>query len=119
MRALALLLGRSLALLFALELADVPIICPEERAGEETRSAPPALTATSLGGTASVQVPDCPGNPEQSETDCSCPCHSVFQAAVQPDLADARVWIGLSSSSPARPLNLRDGAIDHPPQNLL
>ena len=113
MRALVLSPGRCLTLFLALQLADVPILCPEAQGASSTEMASP------FSATASIQPPDGARNPGQNETVCACPCHSVFQAARQPDLLDARIWIRFLIASAARPLSERDGKLDHPPQNFL
>lgn len=109
------LLGRILALCFALELMDVPAACPDEW---QPRAASTALAFSAMvSDTASTRLL-APAHLDPMGQDCGCPCHQTFGSkAVQALPPPARLCevppLGRRSSSPPPPNDLR-----HPPQNL-
>lgn len=110
------LLGRILALCFALELMDVPAVCPDEwqpraLSGSVTLSA----SILDAGSVVKSLIPSSPGPMGQ---DCGCPCHQTFGKEAVPSLPLPASLCEAPpafdpSSPPPPPHDLR-----HPPQNL-
>ena len=110
------LLGRILALCFALELMDVPAVCPDEWQPKALSGAV-TLSASLLDSGAAVKSM-VPSSSAPLGQDCGCPCHQIFGREAVPalpppaSLFEAPPAFGRSSPPPP-PYDLR-----HPPQNL-
>jgi hypothetical protein len=112
-RRLALLiLARTLAAFLAVQVADTPIFCADERPGGELPSA--SSHATAAAG-------DLHTSPEAPSTDaacCFCPCHLTFDS----ERSVASFAAARPTASPRFPLPAKLAApaqsLDHPPQNI-
>lgn len=110
MRRLASFSGRSLLLFLALAVADVPIICADERPSDEA-SSNAARPVDNLVSTAGASIDD--------GVCCFCPCHSSFRSATASLLPSSGSWAELIASPHARGIPEPLRSLDHPPQNLL
>jgi hypothetical protein len=106
-------LARALAAFLALELADTPIFCADERPGETSG------IVLSHAAPSSVVLDAATIDSAQSDSaTCFCPCHLAFEsespvALLSSEEPRGRAFL-LSTADPtatSRPL-------DHPPQNL-
>lgn len=114
MRALASVLGKLLLLFVVLELADVPLICADERPSDETTQ--PVVRMVDGFDSVTLTSPA----PKMDDGDpCFCPCHSSFRSASASRLPSTGTWVGLTGSPHARGIPGPPRALDHPPQNLL
>jgi len=113
MRRLASFFGRSLLLFLALAVADVPIICADERPSDEVSSHAerPADDLADVKVTADASLDD--------GVCCFCPCHSSFRSATASPLPSSRSSIELIAASGVRGIPGPPRSLDHPPQNLL
>jgi len=114
MRALASLLGRFLLLFLALQVADVPIICADERPSDPISS--PAVRPADDLDSAKVSTP---GASIDDGVCCFCPCHSSFRSATVSQLPSSGSSVELIASPRARGIPEPPRSLDHPPQNLL
>jgi len=114
MRALASVLGKLLVLFLMLQVADVPIICADERPSGEI-SSPAVRSADDL---ASVEL-STPGASIDDGVCCFCPCHSNFRSATTSQLPSSGSSVELIASPRERGIPEPPRSLDHPPQNLL
>ena len=111
------ILGRILALCFALELVDVPVVC-----ADEWETLQPSGVAT-LGSPLSVEHSTLsslvPSGAAAMDQDCGCPCHQTFGKeavpALPPPITMCERFPNSSFSSPPPP----PADLFHPPQNLV
>jgi len=114
MRGVGSFLGRLLLLFLALEVADVPIICADERPSDEisspaVRSADDLTSVKSSTAGASIDDGVC----------CFCPCHLPFRAATASELPTSGSSVQVIASPRVRGIPGPPRSLDHPPQNLL
>lgn len=114
MRDLASFLGRFLLLFLVLGVADVPIICADERPSDEISGS----VVRSADDLASARV-STPGASIDDGVCCFCPCHSSFRTASASELPSSRSSVEVIASPRARGIPGLPHSIDHPPQNLL
>jgi hypothetical protein len=114
MRGLASALGRLLLLFLVLAVADIPILCADERPSDEI-SGPVARSADDL---ASVKL-STPGVNIDNGVCCFCPCHSIFRPATASELPSRRCSVERIVSVRAESIPGPSRSLDHPPQNLL
>ena len=114
MRALASVLGKLLLLFLALQVADLPIICADERPSGEV-SSPATRSADEL---ASMELSTLGASIDDGVC-CFCPCHLNFRAATASELPSSGSSIQLIVSPRVRPIPEPPRSLDHPPQNLL
>jgi hypothetical protein len=106
-----LILARSLAAFLAVQVADTPLFCPDERPVEGFANASHQAPASG----------DFHTTPESSTSDpasCFCPCHLTFDyessVAVVASTEPSEKVSDSTPTDPAAPLH----SLDHPPQNL-
>jgi hypothetical protein len=105
------LLVRALVVLLALEVADTPIFCADERPAPETRDA-------SYSGARSGNLHVLSDSIGDDAVTCFCPCHLTFESEAEYRLASASKPTAVSPLAPSDPPPASSRAIDHPPQNL-
>lgn len=109
----SLLLARFLAYFFIVALADVPVICAEERPGSDTAAG--ASTEIQAAHLDAGYLTDAGTNPSD---DCGCPCHHSFGGSI----VISPLHLTRLSESPAPPAPQRITPPihrpEHPPQNL-
>jgi len=108
---IASILGRGMVLFFALQLTDVPVVCPDEWQFRDA-SSPTALAATTVDAGRVMSA----SGPESSE--CGCPCHHTFGERIPislqpPERLTEAPPAFVRAGPPPPPQDLR-----HPPQNL-
>jgi hypothetical protein len=114
MRGFASVFGRALVLFLGIAVADVPIICADERPCDEISSA----SARPADDLASVEVMKA-GTGSDDGPCCFCPCHSTFRSAEGCELLSSGSSVEQIAPSRARATPGPPRAFDHPPQNLL
>jgi hypothetical protein len=114
MRGIVSFLGRFLLLFLALQVADVPIICVDERPSDEISS--PGVR--SAGDPASLRLSTA-GATIDDGVCCFCPCHLNFRPATASDLLSSGISVQLIASPLVRGIPGPPRSLDHPPQNLL
>jgi hypothetical protein len=104
-------LVRILAAFLAVEVADTPLFCADERPVEDAVA---AVRDAPASGSLQSQA----GSPEESPAFCFCPCHLTFDSegafAVR---ASDRFRPTTSLPGPAEPVAVPH-SLDHPPRNL-
>ena len=109
------LLAKLIACFFIVVLADIPVICAEERPGSETTPA----TATAEIRAVDLDTGYLTVAGTNPSDDCGCPCHHNFGGSI----VFSPLHLTRLSESPARPAPNRITPPiqrpDHPPQNLL
>jgi hypothetical protein len=114
MRGFASILGRALVLFLVIAIADVPIICADERPCDETSRA----SARASDDLASVKIMKA-GTGSDDGPCCFCPCHSTFRSAEGCELPSSGSSVEQIAPSRARATPGQPRSLDHPPQNLL
>lgn len=110
-RLIPVLLVRALGALLALQVADTPIFCADERPAADSEgvshSASPAgnlqVSSDSIGDDAMT---------------CFCPCHLTFESESGYRLASASEPTPVNPLAPTGPPPASPHELDHPPQNL-
>jgi len=112
-RAVSRSLLRVLVLFLALEVADTPLFCSDEQAGD----APVRLTHAQANDGGALQSAASHGG--DGSALCFCPCHLSFESEGRFSLPSAVEPAGfLAVASSEAPTNSSRG-LDHPPQNLV
>lgn len=103
-------LVRALVALLAVEVADTPIFCADERPGLENRSVSREAAPSGVQASAGAAGDD--------DASCFCPCHLTFESEDPYRLASAAEPTEIMARTPdgTPPAAPRD--LDHPPQNL-
>jgi hypothetical protein len=114
MRGSATIFGRALVLFLGIAVADVPIICADERPCDETSSA----RARPAGDLASVEIVEA-GTGSDDGPCCFCPCHSTFRSAERCELLSSGSSVEQIVTFRARATPGPPRSLDHPPQNFL
>jgi hypothetical protein len=111
-RITVLILVRVLAVFLAVQVADTPIFCADERPGGESPSA--ADHASAPAG----DLHTTPETPSGDGACCFCPCHLTFDS----ERSAAFLATTGPTASPCFPLSADPVAppqsLDHPPQNI-
>jgi hypothetical protein len=114
MRGIASSLGPFLLLFLALAVADVPLICADERPSDEISDSV-VLPSDDL---ASVKL-SAAGTSIDDGICCFCPCHSNFRTATASELPPSGPSVDRIASPRAMEIPGPPRSLDHPPQNLL
>ena len=108
-------IARLLALFFIAVLADVPILCPEERPGTASmaeHTTPGIHAVASTAGLLSVI------ETTSSESDCGCPCHHTFGGPIEITLSTLVPLPEFPGGPVPRGISPPIRSPEHPPQNL-